>query len=95
MTFYDDVEDDCETAVRKRRGRRSLAHDLKGVPTAFVDSINRARIERGLEPLDIDGIPDERCTPEQRKHNEHCRLQERVRLLQLEAKAVSLRMRGQ
>ena len=91
MTFYD--VDDCEAAVRKRRGRRSLAHDLKGVPTAFVDSINRARIERGLEPLDVDGIPDEKCSPEQRKHNEHCRLQERVRLLLLEAKAVSIGMR--
>lgn len=93
MTFYDDESDDCETAVRKRRGRRSLAHDLKDVPAAFVDSINRARIERGLEPLGIDGVPDDKCSPEQRKHNKHCRLQERIRLLSAEARAVSLSMR--
>ena len=91
--FYDDENDDCETAVRKRRGRRSLASDLKDVPEAFLESINRTRIQRGLEPLDIEGIPDSRCTPEQRKHNEHCRLMERVRLLRLEARAVAIHER--
>ena len=93
MTFYDDVDDDSERATRKRYGRRSLRQDLKGVPTAFVDAINEKRIARGLEPLDIDGIPDDQCTPSQRMHNEHCRLQERIRLLSLEAKAVSLSTR--
>ena len=77
-----------------RRRRFSLEYELRDCPSAFIDSINTARIESGLKPLKVRGIPDHMCSDSQRAENEKCRLDEKLQLLKKEHEAILLSMKA-
>lgn len=64
-----------------RRRRFSLEYELRDCPSTFVKAINTARIESGLKPLNVRGIPDHMCPESQRLENEKYRLDEKLKLL--------------
>ena len=77
-----------------RRRRFSLEYELRDCPATFIDSINTARIESGLKPLKVRGVPDHMCSDSQRLENEKCRLDEKLQLLKKEHKAILLSMKA-
>ena len=77
-----------------RRRRFSLEYELRDCPSTFVNAINTARIESGLKPLNVRGIPDHQCSGSQRLENEKCRLDEKLQLLKQEHEAILLSMKA-
>ena len=78
-----------------RRRRFSLEYELRDCPSTFVKAINTARIESGLKPLNVRGVPDHMCSESQRLENEKCRLDEKLQLLKKEKRAVLLSMKAE
>ena len=77
-----------------RRRRFSLEYELRDCPATFIESINTARIESGLKPLSVRGVPDHMCSESQRLENEKCRLDEKLQLLKKEHHAILLSMKA-